>query len=234
MKKIFNYTFQDLNICQDEFLLTLSNPTDSSYTIVKEIVDDYFLKLELNNEITGGYTIVDSFKTNTDKKSITLHNKTFYTEKIIVRQLKNVEKIAIVVGTAGNWVSNLSQKYTNDDNILEGYILDQIGSLIVEKTMDKIHKSLELDMFNNNLNVTKRISPGYCGWNVAEQSKLFALLPNYFCNISLTDSAFMKPTKSLSGIVGIGKNIVRIKSFCNECSEPGCLHKKDIENLNKN
>jgi cobalamin-dependent methionine synthase I len=38
------------------------------------------------------------------------------------------------------------------------------------------------------------------------QHKLFlALLKNYTCGISLTESSLMLPVKSVSGIIGLGK-----------------------------
>ncbi len=232
-EKIFNYTFQDLKINKDDFLKTLSNPNVYSYEIVKEIVYEYFSKLESYNEIIGGYNIINSFKINNDMASITINNTVFNTDTIIVKQLENVEKVAVAVCTAGSWISSLSQKHMNDGNILEGFILDKLGSLIVEKAMDKIQKYLESEMLINNYKATLRVSPGYCGWNVSEQGKLFALLPENFCNIELTESAFMIPRKSLSGIIGVGKNVNHHKLLCNECLVPNCLYKNELKLIKK-
>ncbi|MCK7538940.1 MAG: hypothetical protein MZV63_52410 [Marinilabiliales bacterium] len=47
--------------------------------------------------------------------------------------------------------------------------------------------------------ITNRFSPGYCGWDVAEQHKLFSFFKDNFCGITLTESALMNPVKSVSG-----------------------------------
>ena len=62
------------------------------------------------------------------------------------------------------------------------------------------------------LNSTNRYSPGYCGWHVSEQHKFFAFLPQNYCGIELSDSALMKPVKSVSAIIGIGKDCSKRKT----------------------
>ena len=227
-KKIFNYNFKDLKLSKTELLKVLARPEDNSFETVKQILDKYFDKFESYDDISGGYTIIESFKMNSDMKSITLNGTVLNTDFIIVKQLNNVKKVAVFACTAGSIISDLSQKCLQKDNVLEGYILDVLGSVVVEKAMDMIQKSLELDMLKHHLQITKRFSPGYCGWDVAEQSKLFTMLPDNFCNIKLTDSALMIPKKSISGIIGIGKNVASDKYFCESCPKSECLYKNRI------
>ena len=75
------------------------------------------------------------------------------------------------------------------------------------------------------LKITNRYSPGYCGWDVSEQKKLFKILPEKFCGIELTDSCLMHPIKSVSGIIGIGKSVKFNEYTCNLCDEADCLYR---------
>jgi len=74
--------------------------------------------------------------------------------------------------------------------------------------------------------VSNRFSPGYCTWDVSEQHKLFQLLPKEFCGVSLSDSALMQPIKSISGFIGIGKNITYNHYKCKFCTQKNCTYKK--------
>ena len=72
---------------------------------------------------------------------------------------------------------------------------------------------------------TNRYSPGYCGWNVSEQKNIFQLIPEKFCGIELTDSCVMVPMKSVSGIIGIGKEVRYNPYTCNLCKMENCFYR---------
>lgn len=66
---------------------------------------------------------------------------------------------------------------------------------------------------------TNRYSPGYCGWHVSEQQKLFSLFPVASpCGIQLTDSSLMIPIKSVSGIIGVGSHVRKLEYTCGLCT----------------
>jgi hypothetical protein len=71
-----------------------------------------------------------------------------------------------------------------------------------------------------------RFSPGYCGWHIRAQKKLFAALNPQEIGIELNDSYLMKPLKSISGVIVSGrKEIFRFDdsfSFCTDCRTHSC------------
>jgi hypothetical protein len=71
-----------------------------------------------------------------------------------------------------------------------------------------------------------RYSPGYCGWNVTGQKKLFQYLEPEQIGLTLTQSCLMQPLKSVSGVMIAGpKTIHRFKptySFCSTCETHAC------------
>jgi hypothetical protein len=91
--------------------------------------------------------------------------------------------------------------------------------------MDRIQYFLKEEMGRINLKITNRYSPGYCGWRVAEQQRLFKMFPVDFCNIRLTESMMMDPVKSVSGIIGVGKEVKYNSYTCNLCNSFNCLYK---------
>lgn len=74
---------------------------------------------------------------------------------------------------------------------------------------------------------TNRFSPGYCGWHVSEQHKLFSLFPAPEpCGVRLTPSALMMPIKSVSGIIGLGSHVRRMDYTCGLCDYLQCYKRK--------
>ena len=108
---------------------------------------------------------------------------------------------------------------------LGGYIVDLLGSEIVEAGMDLMQGELEREMEKQDRRISNRYSPGHCGWLVDEQQKLFSFFPGNFCGVSLTDSSLMLPIKSVSGIIGIGKDIKKKAYSCQVCDVEDCLYR---------
>ncbi len=118
-----------------------------------------------------------------------------------------------------------------DGDLLKGYIIDVVGSEIVESAANLMQDSLQEKMSAVGKGITNRFSPGYCGWDVAEQHKLFSLMPDNFCGISLTPSALMDPIKSVSGFIGIGKNVKRLPYTCSLCNMKDCIYRRVKEGV---
>ena len=116
-------------------------------------------------------------------------------------------------------------------DFLKGYIYDVIGSEIVEAAADLMQADLEKTIVASGGKITNRYSPGYCGWDVDEQHKLFQLVPGNFCGIKLTASALMDPVKSISGIIGIGKNVRNNPYTCRMCNQKDCLYRNVREKM---
>jgi len=69
-------------------------------------------------------------------------------------------------------------------------------------------------------------SPGYCGWHISGQEKLFARLRPETIGIGLNASFLMTPLKSISGVLVTGPaDIHRFSDmypFCAQCKSPTC------------
>ena len=150
----------------------------------------------------------------------------FTVDKIIFHQLKKSQKIITFVSTAGKNISDWSKQLMAQGDLLEGYLVDVIGSEIVEAGMDIIHDEIEEYYVAKGLSVTNRYSPGYCGWHVSEQQKLFRFFPKNFIDVTLTPSSLMVPHKSISGLIGIGKQLRRIGYGCSLCDSDNCLYRR--------
>jgi hypothetical protein len=173
----------------------------------------------------GGYALFKNINVNHENKTTIIGDVELNTKSIVTRHMDKSGFIAVFACTAGSGISKLASEYNKKGNTVHAYIADSIGSIAVEHAMNKIQEQLKLLMDEQGLKITNRYSPGYCGWELKEQSKLFALLPEKFCGISLSDSMLMKPIKSVSGIIGIGEHVIYDQYTCNYCRDVNCLYR---------
>lgn len=175
--------------------------------------------------IKGSLLISDKF--SSDKSGIIIfEGVTFNVGKKIARQLINTEGGALFIGTAGAGIGEKSKKLMAAGDLIEGYILDVIGSVTVEAAIDKIQNSFEYELTNCGKKITNRYSPGYCGWALREQKQFFAMFPENHCGIKLSDSCLMDPIKSVSGVIGFGANVKKTAYECQMCELETCIYRK--------
>lgn len=189
---------------------------------VKELIKDVWLRVKEMVCPRFYYRILDC-EILSDK--VCIQNISFNTGRIIARSLKNSKQIAVFVATAGLEYEALANKMKSDaEDCISLFILDSIGTCIAESTGDYMEKRLQTEI--GDISHTNRFSPGYCGWNVTEQQKLFALLPPEVCNVKLSDSCLMYPIKSISGFIGIGEEVMTHIYSCGICQMEKCFRKR--------
>lgn len=146
--------------------------------------------------------------------------------KIISHQLKDSDSYIVFICTAGKEFMDYQEKIKAESDIFKIFIVDSIGSIIAEKCADIMEKELEKELLPQGLHHTNRFSPGYCGWHVSQQQKLFPLFNGETCEVKLTPSSLMVPIKSVSGIIGIGKNVSKREYTCHLCDYTQCYKRK--------
>lgn len=239
MTKEFSYTFNELEITEADVTELMGFEPGLAPEPFPETIQRAIEKARKICRPTGGFSIFSDCSVNTSNNTIIIENQQFNPDKIVVTQLKSAQQIAIFVCTAGNVITDLANEMMTNGDIMMGYVLDTIGSVVADKTAVKIQQELEKDSSIGQLKISDRYSPGYCNWDVAEQHILFSLLPNGFCGITLSASALMWPVKSVSGIIGLGKNLIQKGYQCHWCSDKDCFvgkinrMKKDEKKVNK-
>ena len=221
----FNYNVGDLGLSSEKIIKFIGyKPEDVPYTVTDLIEETLEKSLDLPS-VKAEYHFFDTLVIENDSASIMLSSTLFQTRKIILSQLKGSSSAVLFLATAGPELGELSKKQMAAGDLLEGYITDVVGSEVVEAAIDLMHKELGSAASSEGYNITNRFSPGYCGWDVAEQHKLFDLIPENYCGITLTDSALMNPVKSVSGLIGIGRE-ARFRPYsCSRCDSRNCIYR---------
>jgi len=177
-------------------------------------------------KIRGGYRYCRDIDFTQHKSTLRIENATFSIGRIIGRQIKGLEAVAVFACTAGADISDVSKRFLEKGDLIQGYIFDTIGSVTVESAMDTIQQQIAEKERREGRKITNRFSPGYCGWHLRAQHQLFSLLPQNFCGITLTESALMQPIKSVSGIIGMGKKVKPMEYPCKICEQQKCYRRQ--------
>jgi len=225
----FSFSFTDLQISTDQVGRLIDYERgDSKEMMVNQIDEMLSIAAELC-DIKAEFVIYDDITLDRRSGLIWTGDTGFNTGKIIPGQIKNSEAIALFVCTAGRRISEYTRKLMSENNYLAGYILDLIGSEVADGAADLMQEELRKLAGARDQKITNRYSPGYCGWHVSEQQLLFRLIPDNYCGVKLNSSSLMEPVKSVSGIIGIGKNVSFNQYTCNLCDQKNCIYRNFIK-----
>ena len=222
--KNYTFSFEELQIQPGEVEELMGFEPGKSPDPFPELIKEGLNEAPSLCAIKGGFIIFEQVEVDREKKTIRIKNQYFNPGKIIVSRLKNVTSAALFACTAGQKISIFTKRQTESGNELLAYVLDVIGSQIADKTVEKIQKQIAALVHESGMGITDPFSPGYCNWSVAEQQKLFSLLPAGFCGIQLSPSSLMHPIKSVSGITGIGTNCKQRGYQCEWCKDKDCIY----------
>jgi hypothetical protein len=226
--KTFQFDFRDLRLTVDQIEMVMGYSEEESRETVQEIVSKVLAEADTICNIRAEYRIFDRVIFNDSYRTVEISGITFNVGKIIFGQIRKSESAALFLCTAGDEIGIRSRNAMKNGDLLEGYIYDVIGSEVVETAADLMQNDMEEGLHKSGMRITNRFSPGYCGWDVAEQHKLFRLLPYNFCGIRLTPSALMAPVKSVSGIIGTGAKVKRQAYTCNLCDMKDCIYRRKV------
>lgn len=128
------------------------------------------------------------------------------------------DRLALFAATLGEPVSRKIQQLFRENDAALGCMLDGIASertdaaatLLGQRYLDALLEDGEADGSTRVL----PYSPGYCGWHVTGQRRLFAHLDPGRIGITLNASCLMSPIKSVSGVLVAGPP--RIHAFKND------------------
>lgn len=164
---------------------------------------------------------------DTDSQMLSAMGRDFSIGRIIARQLRGSQRYVFFVATAGEEFEQFQHSLQAEGDMVKVFIADAIGSVIAEKTADRMEEELQRLLQPAGWHHTNRFSPGYCGWHVSEQQRLFPLFPEQPpCGVTLTESSLMTPIKSVSGVIGLGPDVRKLDYSCGLCDFKQCYKRK--------
>ena len=141
--------------------------------------------------------------------------------------------LAIFALTAGWEISNKVENIFEQNDYAMAAMLDSVVSTAAENAV-----TICEDLFQEVACPSKTkgprcavlaYSPGYCGWHIRGQKKLFEKLKPGQIGITLNNSFLMTPLKSVSGVLVAGPPEIHLFKnnfdFCNACIDKSCTER---------
>lgn len=139
-----------------------------------------------------------------------------------------VEAVGAGICTVGDAIEHRVRELFDAREFPLAVMLDSVGSAAVESLAEYANDLLCQEGLAAGTRVSNRISPGYAGWDTAEQAALFRLCPGDPIGVTLNEACFMTPGKSISWLVGIGPG-VRVDHYftqCRRCWMRDCAYRR--------
>lgn len=221
MKKLLDYsminkTQIDLVIDKNEVLRYLGYGSKKVDEITNDMIDncvDEILELIKTNFV---YNIYEIKKKN---RNIFLKNSTLKLEgEDIYSHLQNSQKCAIMAVTLGSEVDRRIKYYSKSD-LTKSIVFDALATTAVEALCDRVEAVIKKIALNNGYTTTSRYSPGYGDLPIEIQPKILNLLDtSKHIGLTVTDSCILIPRKSVTALIGIGKDLKTQPTSCKNCT----------------
>lgn len=219
------FTFSELGISRSELESLMGYDPGAMPGPLGTMVDEMLSLAGERCAIRGGFVVRDYPLFARETRRLSFGAVAFTLPETVFTRVMRAERIALFVCTAGPGISEWAGSLMADGDPAAGYVADLLGSAIVERAMDRMHALLADRVAAEGSGVSNRYSPGYCGWDVSEQRALFSLLPEGFCGVRLSGGAMMRPIKSVSGIIAVGRDIRFSEYGCGACDRADCPYR---------
>jgi hypothetical protein len=139
--------------------------------------------------------------------------------------------LALFAVTLGQVLSGRVTELFDDGGYAVGYMLDSISSCAADRLAELAAEVLQSEPAEREPSAgSLRVlaySPGYCGWHISGQKKLFEVLRPEEIGITLNESFLMSPIKTVSGVlIGGSWKIHEFENsypFCDACATRSCI-----------
>lgn len=222
----FNFSGDELKVDREQILKGMAMKPADSDAYVDQLIDQLIMECKQLAEPVGWVHWYKNPLIDVVNQCIYVEGAKFATAKTVSGMLKKTELLAVFAVTIGQGVEQFSKAAFAEGNALEGLIVDLIGSELAEACADCLQAEIEKSAAALSLQCSMRFSPGYCNWPVSDQPKLFALFEEGSCSIRLNDSSLMSPVKSVSGFIGAGSKMKKVKYKCSLCNDEHCIMRR--------
>ncbi len=110
--------------------------------------------------------------------------------------------VAVFLITIGPKVDETLSSLAGED-FTETYFFDGVASAVTTGILELLRQDLASEASKLRCRLGLRYSPGYAKWDLSEQTKIFTILDGREFGLTLTESHYMLPQKSLSGIFSL-------------------------------
>ncbi len=147
-----------------------------------------------------------------------------------------VHSAMLAVVSAGRECEEKANEFWRDGKPDEYFFMEMYGSAVVEHLVTVASGRICGWADHQSMVALPHYSPGYSGWDVADQPKLWELIRqrkgrDFPGELHVMDTGMLRPKKSLLAIFGVTRHLDKVRAFaklvpCENCSLPGCQYRR--------
>ena len=186
-----------------------------------QLVETVYLKLR--NEVQPRHVLYRQ-GCAVDAGGVTLDCGVRFTSGDLAAHLRDCRSVLLLGATLGMRVDAAIRRLAML-SVAEGAAAQAVAAALIESYCDKVqaeHYGIEL----GDLHQRPRFSPGYGDWDLREQRLLFPVLD---CakkiGLTLTSGGMMAPTKSVTALIGLSKDVQCVWNKCMTCGNVNCPYR---------
>ncbi len=230
MRSIVDFAQEDIKLPRKEILRSQGVPDEAELSENFERI--YREAIELFQELAEPEGIITGV-------TISVFEEVFRGEELNEKKnpvediYRKSDYLALFAVTLGPVLSEKVSDLFDNGDYADGYMLDSISSYAADKLADLAAQHLQEELAGREPRASLwrvlSYSPGYCGWHISGQKKLFEALRPEEIGITLNESCLMSPIKSVSGVLIAGPEeiheFVNSYPFCDTCTARSCIER---------
>jgi hypothetical protein len=147
-----------------------------------------------------------------------------------------VHSAVLVVVSAGKQCEEKARELWQEGKPDEYFFMEMFGSAVVEHLVAGVSGRICAWADGQGMVALPHYSPGYSGWDVSDQIKLWELIRQHKDRdfpeeLRVMDTGMLQPKKSLLALFGITRHLDKVRSSadlvpCENCSLPRCQYRR--------
>jgi cobalamin-dependent methionine synthase I len=151
-------------------------------------------------------------------------------DSVLEEILPKAHRLTLFAITVGGEITDEINRLFGVGEYAQASMLDFAASAGAEKASERVTSVMwgeqSSQVEDSDKSAALPFSPGYCGWHVSGQKKLFAHLKPEKIGVRLSDTCLMMPLKSISGVIVVAPRVCfdidDSYPFCVECANHSC------------
>jgi hypothetical protein len=162
---------------------------------------------------------------------------TLLTSKSLQQQFREAEAHSTVVlaVSAGKECEAKAKELWQEGKPDEYFFMEMYGSAVVEHLVATASGRICAWADHQHMAALPRYSPGYSGWDISDQVKLWRLLRHdgkpFAGELEVMETGMLRPKKSLLALLGLTRHVDKVSKFsqlipCENCSLAPCQYRR--------
>jgi len=189
----------------------------------KLLIDECYAELM---QVATPRAVSKQLPAQTANNKVIICNHTIDSPKF-AKHLGNIESVYLLCITLGIGVDKLLLTYSKT-HVTKQVIMQACAAAAIEDFADQQEDEITKKVESQGLFTRKRFSPGYGDVSLEHQPWILnQTQATKLIGIELTDSLMLRPSKSVTAIIGVSKTKSCVVHKCDICTQTNCAYKQN-------